>query len=186
MIVGGLAMRGTDATPAPSFDGACPPSPGLARFYPILRPKPGSPVIGVAVNDRVYGVWCHFHDNRTSFCYGDAQDCQGCYEELGKRWYGFLPLLLPTAGRIGLVQLTSQAVQAPEWCCPPRDGWRCLMVKVERVGQSKRGRIVVRLDELKCEFPGLPRPIDVAKVLETIMGQENRRRAAREVPHEKA
>lgn len=162
-------MAGNSAPALFPIEGEAP-FVAAGKFIPICRAKPGAKVVGVVLNPAVLGLQCHYLDRRTFQCRARGGPCIGCNEGNRKRWQGYLPFLMPQAGRVGLAEITGQAAKD----CPTFQqvgiSLRGLWIVLERLGTSPRARVRCTFEAWNPTFD-LPPPINTARALERVWGE---------------
>jgi hypothetical protein len=165
-----LHDNGNSRTNGPlPVQGVTPFPAGLARYH-IVRCKPGSPALGVCVNDAIWGETVHYVEGRSHPCQEDrGRRCMWCAEGNRKRWYGYMPVVLPGPGRIGLIEVTYEAAKE---CVDLRTpgSLRGRGIRVERQGVSKRGRCVLSFESITLRGK-LPAMIDTRAALDVIWSE---------------
>jgi len=145
------------------------PSPAGSPRYHILRAKPGAPVRVLCCNPTLYGAKVHFVEGRSQPCVADALGhCDHCLEQR-PRWYGFMGGLVPEAGRLALAEVTFEAADKCPLLHQEGVNLRGLLLKVERIGSSKRGRCYVTFEEVRVKVK-LPPPINIPAALCAVWG----------------
>lgn len=136
--------------------------------YHIVRAKPGAPAQGICINPSIHGAIVHYVEGRSHECTAKQCRCPWCADGNRLRWYGFMPVLLPTGGRIGLIELTEKSVTD----CHELQGMGSLRgkgIKVARLGEGKRSRCALSFEDYRAAGR-LPSAIDTEQALRDIWG----------------
>jgi len=161
-------LNGQSPSADSPIQGEAPFPAGQTRYH-ILRAGPGSPVRVVCLNSCVYGVRTHYVEGRTVPCTDQTRGyCDHCAESK-PRWYGYMGGLIPQVGRLALAEMTYEAAKACPMLHQVGVDLRGKLLKVERIGESKRGRVVATFEEMRIAVK-LPRPHDIPAALCAIWG----------------
>lgn len=160
---------GSDLNDLISFD---PPAEVYGPGMMVLCPRPGRPIVGIALADRVASVVTHWIGGRTVPCTAQRGRCVCSDEPLcyPVRPKFYLPILLMPKREQVLLQLApsgARSILAQQ--NGDRIGLRGTWVEARRVGTNANSTQAVRLsdDPLPAGLV-LPEPADVALVLRRI------------------
>lgn len=145
-----------------------PPRPG--KYLPILRATPLCRLHLVSLNPAIFGALTHWHDGRTHACCRNYAACPLCHEGVKVRWYGYLPVVEPTSGKLALLELTPESISQSPTLQGPGFSLRGAKVSVWRRGKTKRSPVVVEILVVDKAPPKLPAPIETAAALYRLWG----------------
>lgn len=161
----------------PSF-GASMPDP-TSRYIYILTPKPGSPLLLVALGHRAVSVLTHWYADdklqgggRTVPHTRPDDTCPICVERGQRpRWHAYLACWSVRTSRYCLADITTHAAQT----CPSLDpasgvDLRGYGLTLSRIGRSSNSPVKAVLDEVKQPERNLPAAFEVVPALMRLWG----------------
>lgn len=160
---------GSDISDLISFE---PPGDVLVPGVAILTPRPGRPIVGIALADKLATVLTHWHNNRTMPCTRQRGACVCSEEPLAYpvRPKFFLAIYLPYTRQVALLQLSPSGARSVQQALPgDRIGLRGSWIEARRVGAHANSTQAVRIsDDPLPEGLVLPEACDVAAALRRV------------------
>lgn len=115
------------------------------KFYPIVRASIYRPVYGLVISKQVCGADLHWHQGHNYPCRGSKELCEGCRLESRLRWYGYLAILDGNSGKVGLLELTGNAIKECPRLLSKLEVKRGMRLKVFRRGKWTTAPLVVQV-----------------------------------------
>jgi hypothetical protein len=149
------------------------PPQGSKPFVPIWSPRPGEPVTAIVTSAGIIGVLTHFLHNRTIPCILPVEECEGHRAHKPTRWKGYLAALSQPLGRVGLVEVTHEAVMMQRKTIVALGNLRGYLVTTTRHGKAVNGRVSVDFRSYwNPDDPRLPGALNVKAALLRIWDTE--------------
>lgn len=145
-----------------------PPS-GRQPYFPIVRVRVGDTQHAVILSHHMLGVYQHYDQVVTVPCIGRDNGCRPCLAGLSWRWYGYVFVLLPGSGKIGIMQITSGAVEKNPALADTSASLRGRYVKAYRRGRAVNGPLTVDLGKASG-LENLPTTPDLKAALLRLWG----------------
>ena len=136
-------------------------------MIPIWSPKPREIIRGVILSTRYTGVWTHFIDGRTQPHLNDDKLCPGCLLGRSKRWKAYIAVWSERFSRVGLFELTTEAVRTCPAFLNEQNNLRGWKIALERKGIQPNSPVHADLTRMDPS-PKLRPDIDVLAALTKI------------------
>ena len=137
-------------------------------YVPIIAAKPGAAVSAIVLSERMTAVYVHWSEGRSTPCRRPNGVCELCELSYATRWKGYLGVFWAESGRIGLIELTTNAVDK---CLDLRrkTSLRGGKIKVRRPGSRPNASVFAEFYEYHPSFgfalKDLPPEFDVKGAL---------------------
>ncbi len=159
-----------DPTPTPITipSAARPADADLRTSYRIVRTPQIGELTGMIISHEIYGCETHYHRGRTRP--HTEPICEACDEGLGKRWQGFLAILLTKTRDLALFEFTAAAAAPLVEYYEHNRGLEGAVIRAYRTTAKANARVVIRIERGDTDLFHCPPPPDVATLLARIWG----------------
>lgn len=158
--------------PAP-IRGAQPPISTLS--VEIVRVKSTEPTQYVCLSERIYGVWTHWHSNRTHECTIDSGECEGCTAHWPRKWKGYVHVAKPGNGATLFIEMTPEFQRLMLMQLPVDTLLRGVIFRVSKTKGGAKGRYIVDVQASRHNLERLPGELNVLPTLKALwaFGKKN-------------
>jgi len=110
---------------------------------PILRAKPGRPLVGLITAHDLVGAYTHYWRGRTSIC--TAPTCEACDAHRAPRWYGFLAVVNPDSNNAAIFEITPSTLDSIETYITTYGTLRGATIRLTRANPKINARLICEL-----------------------------------------
>lgn len=122
------------------------------------------------LSSTIWGVWTHYDGARTVGCLRQKSVCQGCVNQLPRRWKGYLHAYDCRRRHYVFVELTPTAARSLLEQVGKQTSLRGVRLDLKRT-QSDKGRLVPTIAGWVDNPQNLPHPADPEETLRKMWGQ---------------
>jgi len=145
-----------------------PPTPSEGYGLRLLRtPKTGK-IRGLITYETLAGTPTHYWGGRTVPC--ETPICKACEAQIGWRWHGYVPMILPGDHEHVILELTAQACEVIKLYAKVNGSLRGTFLTAVRAAGRTNGRVLLHLEPSDLQSIVLPEEPDVPKVMRHIWG----------------
>lgn len=114
----------------------------LVESMPVMRSRPGKPLLCVSLCEEWRGILTHYRGGHTVPCCGTV-DCASCHMNQMPRWQGYFVARGVTTPNHGLIQISAGAVPAMDRMMRPNGGLSGVKMLFTRVGSRVNSPVCV-------------------------------------------
>jgi hypothetical protein len=140
----------------------------LRTSYRIVRAPTTGELSGLVLNQEIYGCDTHYFHGRTRP--HTEPICEACDEGAGKRWQGYLGLLLTKSRDLVLFEFTAAAAAPLVEYYEHNRGLNGAMIRAYRTSMKANARVVIRIERGDTDLFAAPKAPNVAEILTRIWG----------------
>lgn len=140
----------------------------LRTSYRIVRAPTTGELNGMVLNREIYGCDTHYFHGRTRP--HTEPICEACDEGAGKRWQGYLGLLLTKTRDLVLFEFTAAAAAPLVEYFEHNKGLDGAMIRAYRTSTKANARVVIRIERGDTDLFAAPKAPNVQEILNRIWG----------------
>ena len=140
----------------------------LRTSYRIVRAPNQGELQGMILSPRIYGCDTHYFHGRTRP--HTEPICEACDEGAGKRWQGYLALMLTKSRDLALFEFTAAAAAPLVEYEAHNNTLNGAVIRAFRTSVKANARVVIRIERGDVDLFHAPEPPDVEAILQRIWG----------------
>ncbi len=145
-----------------------PPTPADGYGLRLIRTPQTGKIKGLITYQELTGTPTHYWGGRTVPC--ERPDCKACEAQIGWRWHGYVPIILPGDHEHVILELTAQACELIKNYAEVNGSLRGTFITAVRATGRINGRVLLTLLPSDLQSIVLPEEPDVPKVMRHIWG----------------